>query len=88
MTPPLTQSTARLTAFTIARADDDPCEITQTPSTPRSAAPPIVSGIEVVGDALEQHRRDDLAGFLGLRGRVQHREHEPGRGLQRALDRS
>ena len=43
-TPPATQSTASRTALTIARALDEPCEITHTPSTPSSTAPPIVSG--------------------------------------------
>ena len=32
----------------MARADDDPCEMMQTPSTPRSMAPPVLSGSSAV----------------------------------------
>ena len=34
----------RRAAFTIAGADDEPCEITHTPFTPSSTAPPVRSG--------------------------------------------
>ena len=37
-------SAATSIALTMARADDDPCEITLRPLTPSSAAPPVTSG--------------------------------------------
>ena len=41
---------ATRTAFTIARADDEPWLMMQTPSTPSSMAPPVVSGSSSVGE--------------------------------------